>query len=348
MNIHNLHRMLAREKAFDVKHYKTGIARVKVKKGFVYYYIKNKKPVSKKDMHRILRLKIPPAWRNVWISSDPTTPIQAIGFDNKGIKQYRYGSKHIKDSEKKKFLRMYDFIKAIPKLERAIIKDKRLGVYDKNRVIVSILQIIKSLHLRVGKEVYVRRNRSYGASSLRKRHIKIEGDIIKLRFKGKSRKRLSYTLKNKKLAKHLKLLLKLEGEKLFQYVDSETDKVRGVTDVDLNSYVQSIMGPKFTIKDFRTYSSNRFFIKALLNETQKRSPKNKKVIKKNIIKALKSVIYYMRHTMTVSKKSYVLHFAINLYQENPEYFVNHVKKQSDPDDVLISILKLYRKKVIRI
>lgn len=346
MNIYHLSRTLAREQAFDIKYYQTGIARVKIKKGFVYYYIKNKKPVSKKDMKRILGLGVPPAWVDVWISPDPTTPIQAIGYDKKGIKQYIYHERHIKESEKKKFIRMYDFIKAIPKLEKEIEKDKKLGVYDKDRVIVSVLILINQLHLRIGKEVYVRRNKTYGASSLRKKHVKIEGDTIKLRFKGKSGKRLSYTLKNKELAKHLRLLLKLENEKLFQYINSETNKIRGVTDVDINAYVQSIMGKKFTIKDFRTYSANRFFVKALLNETLKRSPKNEKVIKKNITNALKSVIYYMRHTMTVSKKSYVLHFAINLYQENPDYFVDRI--ESDPDDLLIDILKLYRKKVIKI
>ena len=86
MNISNLSRMFAREQAFDVKYYKTGITRVKVKKGFVYYYIKNRKPVSKKDMRRILELKVPPAWIDVWISSDSSTPIQAIGYDKKNIK----------------------------------------------------------------------------------------------------------------------------------------------------------------------------------------------------------------------------------------------------------------------
>ena len=338
--------MLAREQAFDAKYYKTGIARVKVKSGgYVYYYIKNKKPVSKKDMTRITKLKIPPRWTGVWISPDPDSSIQAIGYDKKGIKQYRYNEAHVKESEKKKFLRMFDFIKAIPKLEKQMIKDVRLSVYNKNRVIVSVLDIIKKLHLRVGKEVYVRRNKSYGASSLRKRHAMIEGSTIKLRFKGKSGKRVSYTLKDPTLARHLKLLKKLEGEKLFQYVDPDTNKVKGITDVDLNRYVQKIMGKGFTIKDFRTYSANRFFIAALLNETSKRSPKNAKVIKKNITNALRSVIYYMRHTMTVSKKSYVLHFAINLYQENSNYFMDRI--DHDPDDVLESILKLYKKKVLK-
>ena len=119
----NINKLLAREQAFDVKYYKTGIGRRKIKKKiFIYFYIINKKFVSKKDQVRINKLHIPPAWINVWISPDPKSPIQAIGIDSKGIKQYRYNEIHIKKAEEKKFIKMYDFIKKIPKLDKAIKK----------------------------------------------------------------------------------------------------------------------------------------------------------------------------------------------------------------------------------
>ncbi len=342
----NIPILLKRELAFDVKYYSTGITRKKKGKQFAYYYIKNNKTVSKKDQERINKLHIPPAWTDVWVSSDPKTPIQAVGYDSKGIKQYRYHEQHIKKAEEAKFIKIYDFIKAIPKLEKAMKKHEKLDTYDKNRVIVSMLTIIKSLYMRTGKEVYTRKNKSYGTVSLRKIHMKIEGDTIRFRFKGKSKKRLSYTLKNRELANHLKLLLKLEGAKLFQYIDENNDKVRGVTDVDLNAYVQTVMGKQFTIKDFRTYAANRYFIDALLSETNKRKPKNDKVIKKNILNAIKSVVFYMRHTRAVSKKSYILNFAVDMYRNNPEYFVKRLRE--DSDEVLLDILKLYKKKVLKI
>ncbi len=338
--------LLSREKAFDVKYYKTGIIRKKRGNKYVYYYVKNNKPVSKKDMTRINKIKIPPVWNNVWISSNPTTPIQAIGFDAKGIKQYIYTKFHIKKAEEKKFLKMYDFIKAIPKLERAIQRHSKLDTYDKKKVISTMLIIIRKLYMRTGKEVYARRNKSYGVTSLRKIHMKIESDKIKFRFKGKSKKRLSYTFNNKKIAKHLKLLLRLEGNKLFQYIDTKTNKVRGITDVDLNQYIQHYMGHRFTIKDFRTYAANKYFIDSLIKETLKRTPKNQKAIKKNIINAIKSVVFYMRHTRAVSKKSYILNFAIDLYKNNPEYFIK--RKLDDPDDTLLDIFKMYKKKILKI
>ncbi len=339
----NINKLLAREQAFDVKHYKTGIGRRKIKKKvYIYFYIINKKLVSKQNINRINKLHIPPAWTNVWISSDPSTPIQAIGYDSKGIKQYRYDVDFTKKREIEKYLKMYDFIKAIPKLEKAINKHQKLGIYYKYRVISTMLIIIKNLYMRTGKEVYTRKNKSYGVTSLRKIHMKIEGNKIKFKFKGKARKRLSYTFNNKGVARHLKLLLKLEGNKLFQYINTETNKVRGITDVDLNQYIQLYMGKRFTIKDFRTYAANKYFIDSLIKETRKRKPKNQKVIKKNITNAIASTARYLKHTKAVSKKSYIMHFIITLYQKKPEYFIKHINKNTDT--LLLEILKLYRKK----
>ncbi len=338
-------KMLTREIAFDEKNYEKGIERIKSGKSFVYRYIRNGQIVSSQDKKRIDKLRLPPAWTSVWISADPKSSIQAVGIDNKNRKQYRYHEKHVERSEQQKFLRMLEFIKAIPKLEKAMGRHENLGPYDKNRVIASMLTIVRELHMRVGKEVYARTNKSYGVSSLRKIHMNIEGDMIKFRFKGKSNKRLSYSLTDKLLARHLRLLLRLEGNRLFQYID-ENNKVLPVTDMDLNRYIQTHMGNQFTVKDFRSYAANYYFIKTLLSETRKRTPKNPKAIKKNIINALKSTAYYLRHTKAISKKSYVLSFARSMYERAPEWFID--RKDNDADDVLLDILQLYKKYVLKL
>lgn len=335
--------LLSRAPSFDVLHYMDGITRkISNNKKFIYYHIKNNTHVSSKTLKRIKKLIIPPSWENVWISGDPQTPIQAVGTDKKGRKQYKYNQAHIKHSTEIKFKRLYEFIKSLPKLERALTKFDKLKPYDKNKVIVSMLKIVKELHMRVGKEVYARKNKSYGVSSLRKIHMKLDGNIIKFKFKGKSRRRLSYTLNDKSLANHLKLLLKLEGDKLFQYIDTN-NKIRGITDVDLNKFIQQYMGKEFTVKDFRTYAANRFFIKAILSETTKRSPKNEKVIKLNINNALKTTAFYLKHTKAISKQSYVMEYVMDLYKNQPEYFVK--RKHSDAEEVLIDVLKKYKKMV---
>ena len=273
---------LDRNPTFEEKNYLKGIGRNKVGKGngFFYYYLKNNNPVTKDDLSRIIKLKIPPAWEKVWVSGDSKSPIQAIGYDQKKRKQYRYHESHIQNAEKEKFLRMYNFIKSIPKLDKIMKYHKNKHPYNKDRVITSMLFVVKKIHMRVGKECYAKINKSYGVSSLKKTHVKIQGGRVTFRFKGKSNKRLSYTIVNKTLAHHINLLKKLSGDKIFQYI-SEDDKIYRVTDKDLNEYIQLYMGKQFTCKDFRTYAANYYFVKSLLSETRDSVPNSAKKISQN-------------------------------------------------------------------
>lgn len=333
--------------SYDEKHLLEGISREKKGDEFIYYYIDSKKQVSSRDIERIKKLKIPPAWTDIWISRDPNSTIQAIGKDAKGRKQYRYHQVHIEKAEKEKFFRLYNFIKAIPKLDKVMTRDNNLPFYEKNRIISLMLQMVKDYQMRVGKEVYAKKNRSYGISSLRKKHVKIGPGVIYLKFKGKSNQRLHFTIKNDFYIKSIKILMKLEGDNLFQYImtdENNNEKVMKVTDRDLNKYIQENMGQEFTIKDFRTFGANLYFIQTLLSETKRRTPKDRKSIKKNIMNAFKSTARQLKHTGTVSKKSYVMNFAIELYQNSPEYFIEH--KNDSPVDLLLELLKLYKKNIL--
>jgi DNA topoisomerase-1 len=296
-----------REDSYDIRNYKDGIFRKKINDKFIYYYIKNNKEISQKDLNRIKKLGIPPAWENLWVTIDPKSKIQAVGIDNKGRKQYRYHTDYIEIAEKKKFLRLLDFIKSLPNLENYIKIHSKLNIYDKLKVITTMLKIVKLTYMRVGKEQYARENKSYGISSLKKTHMKINGDIINFNFKGKSKQRLNYVLINHDIKSHLQILQKLEGEKLFQYIDID-NKIKKITDKDLNEYIQTFMGKDFTIKDFRTYAANYHFINFLLNETKKRLPNNDKIMKKNILTSLKKTAKFLKHTKAISKKSYVMNF----------------------------------------
>lgn len=330
---------MERSKSYDLIHQDEGISRKKDGDKFVYYYIKNNNVVPESIIKRINKLRIPPAWTELWISINPSSTIQVIGTDNKGRKQYIYHTKHVEEAEKEKFLRLYKFIKALPKLEKYIKIHANYPAYNKYKVITTMLNIVKKLHIRAGKEKYAKENKSYGISSLKKKHIKINGNLIKFKFKGKSKKILSFTLIDEQIKEHLNKLLKLEGEKLFQYID-ENDFIRKVSDTELNHYIQDFMGSEFSVKDFRTYAANYHFIESLLNETKKRNPKNQKIIKKNILNAIKITAHHLRHTKSISKKSYVMNFTVELYNKNPEYFIKH--KHDNPDDVLLSILRLYK------
>jgi len=345
LNINNKYYLVGgREPSYDEKNINEGINRRKIGDKYEYFYIKNNKPVTKQDIDRINKLKIPPAWTNVWVSIDPATDIQAIGIDAKDRKQYKYNEKHIEDAEKEKFLRLIDFIKELPSFIKIINSHQMKHIYDKEKVISTMLLLVKLLHIRVGKEQYARENKSYGISSLKKKHVKINGDLVSLRFKGKSRQILNYSFRNNNIKNHILMLLKLDGDKLFQYID-DTDNIRKVTDTDLNGYIQQYMGKEFTIKDFRTYAANYHFVESLIQETNKRSPKNEKAIKKNIVNALKKTAHYLRHTQAISKKSYVMNFAIDVYKDNPKYFIS---QGENIDNIILDLLQMYKKNILNL
>lgn len=327
------------EPSYDEKHYETGI--IKIERGenkFNYYYVKTNKQVSKEDLTRIGKLNIPPSWKNVWISGDKSSAIQAVGIDAKNRKQYRYNPTHIVAAEKNKFLRLYDFIQKLPKLNKNLIKHQKNNVYDKDRVISTMLILVKELHFRVGKEQYARKNKSYGIASLKKSHVKVLGNLVKFNFMGKSKQRHTLSIRDDGISSHINMLLKLEGEKLFQYIDAN-NVIKHISDLDLNQYIKKYMGDQFVIKDFRTYSANYYFIKALMNETKK----DNNNIKKNIMNAIISSAKHLGHTKNISKKAYIMAFCIKLYVEHPEFFVS--RKYENPEEVLFEILKLYKQKM---
>jgi DNA topoisomerase-1 len=322
-----------------------GIVRIATSDGFEYRYLRNSKIVPERERKRIDALGIPPAWKEVWVSDEPDASIQTIGLDAKGRKQYIYHHVHVAAAEQQKFLLLKDFIRAIPKLERTMKKDLMAHAYTKERVIATMLSLVRLLHIRVGKEQYAKQNKSYGISSLKKTHLSFDGETIKLRFMGKSKQRLSYSLVDKDIKNELKALLKLEGDKLFQYIDAD-DSIRRVTDTDLNEYIQKYMGNGFTVKMFRTYAANYHFVQELLHQTLIRTPMSARRIKANIAEAIIKTAKYLRHTKSISKKSYVMAFAVDLYQNDPEYFI--ANKETDVNTVLLKLLDLYQKEVLKI
>ncbi len=314
------------------------------KKKFNYFYLKDDSPVNEEVLARIKKLGIPPAWREVWVDSDPLAKIQAIGFDDKNRKQYRYSAAHTEKASEDKFLRLYKFMKAIPELEKAIEKDIQLPDYTQKNTMALMLLVIKAINIRVGKEYYAKTNKSYGLTSLKKSHLKIENGKAILRFKAKSGKKVSYTITDPLIIKEFESLLKLEGDKLFQYI-SEAGNILRVTSDDLNKYIQSYIGRGFSAKDFRTYAANYYFLDALLDETRKRKPKNKKTVKQNLSNAQERTAFRLRHTKAISKKSYVVGIIRQLYTEEPDYFVKH--KGKAVDWLLLRILKRFRDQIVK-
>ena len=311
------------------------------------------RPVTQKEQERIDKLGLAPAYKNVWVSDDPESKIQATGMDDKGRKQYRYHPDHVKEATDGKFLRLYKFVKAMPKLESALQRDMQREPLSKERVTALMLRIVQELNMRVGKECYAKTNKSYGVSSLERRHVKVADGKATFNFKAKSNKQVQYTLVEPQLVNEIKHLLDNVQDgpdgKLFQYKrtglteseDSES-KFGRVTDADLNSYLQQHMGKEFSCKDFRTYAANFYFIKALLKETRNRKPDTVKATKQNLNAAQETTAFYLRHTKSISKKSYTMDLIRDMYLTNPDFFVENKNKQ--PLTVLLEVLRLFKEK----
>ena len=136
--------------------------------------------------------------------------------------------------------------------------------------------------------------------------------------------------------------MKLEGEKMFQYKTSDNNILK-VSDVDINNYIQNTIGKDFSCKDFRTYAANFYFIKALLKETRNRNPTDQKIAKKNLSLAQENTAYYLRHTKSISKKSYTMDLIRDTYMNNSDFFIQSKNKQ--PLTVLIELLKMFKEKL---
>jgi DNA topoisomerase-1 len=320
--------------------------------GFFPYDPKYFQNLSPELQERIKKLHIPPNWTNVQVAWDPYASIQAIGFDSKGRKQYIYHQTHIQKAEKRKFLRIYQFALQVPRLNQILQKDNQLPIYHQKRVIALMLQLVRDYQLRVGKEVYARKNRSYGISSLRCRHVKIDHGTAYLDFRGKSGKRLRFVIRNPFYVENIKMLLRLcknKNDHLFRYIQDVPIghnghigqiKIKNITDRDLNAYLQKNLGKLFTVKDFRTYGANLYFVMALIHISRQRRPNSRKNIKRNILYALRVSAHKLKHTENISKKSYVMKFILDYYQSHPQYFIEHLT--DPPDKILLHLFKIYQ------
>lgn len=339
--------------SFDEKNYDKGILRkclnpevdnVKDMK-FKYIYTKNdKEVVDEKTLQRINDLKIPYVWGYVWISNDPKTPIQVIGHDRSGKKQYLYNKEHRKELVKHKFGNLNLLVGLIDKLYALInhAKEEAKGnPYDKHYILSTIIKIILTTGMRAGKEFYAKKSETYGITSLRCKHLISKDDYVILKFKGKSNIMHEHKITDKEIVEHLKALKKLcknEDDKLFNY--KKTGEIKKIDEFTLNNYLHKYLHPKIVIKDLRTYLVN--FI--LIQNIQKEIKKNKvskdtkeKTLKKIVRDAIKKTADYIQHTVSVSKKNYVDPRIVQRFVNKPEYFNKHINDK--PSDILVDIIK---------
>ncbi len=203
-------------------------------------------------LKRIQALIIPPAWRDVWICADACGHIQATGRDERGRKQYRYHAQWTEHRSATKFETLIDFAKVLPALRAQIEADLRRRTLGYERIVASVVWLLDNSLIRVGNPAYARDNKSFGLTTLRRRHVEITGSRLHFQFQGKSGKAWKLQLADRRIANLLKTLQDLPGQHLFKY-ESETGYC-AISSRDVNDYLAAFAGSGFTAKHFRTWA----------------------------------------------------------------------------------------------
>lgn len=274
-----------------------GIVRKPVRGNKWAYFAPDGKRITDRDeIDRLNRIAMPPAYVNCWFSPDPDVHLLATGYDAKGRKQYRYHPDWRQSREEMKFDRCIAFGEALPAVRARVAADIKSRGLTRTRAIASVVALLDTGAIRVGNECYAKANKSFGATTLRNRHAKIERGTLMLRFKGKSGKLHQIACDDPGLVRCVRKMQDLPGQHLFQYVDEAGEAVP-VDSHDVNEYLAETMGAGFTAKHFRTWAASTLAftllhrnpgltLKAMLDEVSQRLGNTPAIARKSYIHPL--------------------------------------------------------------
>ena len=286
-----------------------GITRKKMRHGWGYFDPDGKRITDRDEIDRLNAIGLPPAYRDAWYCPRANGHIQAVGWDDKGRKQYRYHAEFRETQETAKYERCLHFGRALPKLRARVEEDLRKRGLNKDSAVAAVVRLLDIGHVRVGNEAYARDNKSYGATTLRKPHARVKGKTLKLQFKAKSGKLCTLTITDGSLSRFVKKMQDLPGQHLFRWVD-EAGESHAVTSSDVNAYIKEAMGDEFTAKHFRTWSASVLAFETLAEADQDISLKT----------LLGPVTAALNNTPAIARKSYVHPALIQLIKDGQATF----------------------------
>lgn len=285
-----------------------GIRRLKHGERFRYRDSKGQWLRDVDELSRIRMLAIPPAYTQVWICPLPNGHLQATGIDARGRKQYRYHADWRVMKDETKFDRLEAFALALPRIRTRVARDlqpvKGQKMPGRSQVLAALVRLLDTTLLRVGNEEYASSNGSFGLTTLRNRHVAVQGTALRLRFKGKSGVMHEAKLEDPRVAKVVRQCQQLPGQALFQYAD-EAGELRGVSSTDVNDYIaEASEGERFTAKDFRTWHGTvqALELTRLACEPGRTAADGSRYSAKDILAA---VARQLGNTPAVCKKAYV-------------------------------------------
>lgn len=286
-----------------------GLKRIQRGETFVYVDSNGRAVRKKSELQRIRSLVIPPAWTKVWICPDPAGHLQAIGYDARGRKQYRYHPAYRALRNQTKFDRMPEVAAAVALTRRSIRDHLSLPGMPREKVLAAAIRLLDITGIRIGNEESATENKTFGLTTLRNRHVEVDGATVRFHFTGKSGVKHEVEITDQRLARIVRQCQELPGQKLFEYID-ENGELRGVSSTDVNSYLRELSGQDLTAKDFRTWAGTVECavalrdIGAFSSETE---------AKRNIVAAIKTAARRLGNRAATCRAYYVHPAVPNAY-----------------------------------
>lgn len=271
--------------------------------GFIYKDNDGKNIKDDEIRNWIKSLVIPPAWTQVEINKNRKADLLVTGRDDKDRKQYLYHPKYTERQNAKKFDRIVDFADQLEHMRRVTGQHLRKRKLNREKVMATMVRLLESAFFRPGSEAYSKENNTYGLTTMRSKHLTINGDELIFAYNGKSGQDQEKHIVDKKLAKIVQEIDDMPGYEIFKYLDEE-DNIVDVKSDDLNSYIHEVMGADFSAKDFRTWAGTMIAAIAL-DELGVVAEKDQKLLDKNIKEAVNLVSERLGNTPSVARSSYI-------------------------------------------
>ncbi|NIJ17464.1 DNA topoisomerase IB [Sphingobium vermicomposti] len=269
-----------------------GISRRALKRGWAYYLPDGARITDREEIDRLNAVGMPPAYRDCWFCLKPNGHIQATGYDDRRRKQYRYHPEFRAAREAEKYGGCAAFGRALPKLRARIEADLSTRGLRKERTLAAVVRLLDLAKVRVGNEQYAAANKSFGATTLRRRHLDLKGQRMRLRYRAKSGREHDLTITDRRLLRFVRAMQDLPGQHLFQYLD-EDGVARPISSGDVNAYIADAMGGDFTAKHFRTWGASTVAFETLASGPV------------SLNQMIAPVAQALGNTPAISRKSYI-------------------------------------------
>jgi DNA topoisomerase-1 len=311
-----------------------GITRRRRGRGFSYHAPDGSLIRDPGVLRRIRGMAIPPAWTDLWICPWPNGHLQATGRDARGRKQHRYHADWRAHRDEAKYERLLAFANALPAVRERVERDLARPGLPREKVLATVVRLLELTLIRVGNDEYTRLNRSFGLTTMRDRHVRVEGTEVRFRFRGKGGKLHEIGLRDRRLAGLVRRCQELPGQELFQYV--EDGVVGDVASDDVNAYLRDVAGDDFSAKDFRTWAGTVAAYRALSDLDP---AADERTAKQHVVEAIRQTAKLLGNTPAVCRQSYVHPAVLEAYLARDHRFKPAGGDQPDLEPLVVELLR---------